>query len=91
MQLYLARDLAKNTPKPWEKYLKVFRSPDVKISPTQVQKDFERIIQAFGTPAKPPKRLKNSIGRQKGEKQIPRIRYPVVQKSKAAQPATALA
>lgn len=83
-QLYLARDIAKNTPKPWEKYLPSFKLKK-EISPTQVQKDFCRIIQAFGTPALPPKRLKKAPGRQKGEKQIPRIRYPVVRKSIAAQ------
>lgn len=83
-QLYLARDIAKNSPKPWEKYLSTFKS-DKKISPTQVQKDFWRIIRTFGTPALPPKRLKNAPGRQKGEKQVLRMRYPVVQKSKVAQ------
>jgi DDE superfamily endonuclease len=90
-QLYLARDIAKNAPKPWEKYLETFKSSDLKITPTQVQKDFGRIIQMFGTPALPPKRLKNALGRQKGEKQVLRTRYPVVQKSKVAQPATVLA
>lgn len=87
-QLYLARNIAKNEPKPWEKYLPLFKS-DNEISPTQVQKDFGRIIQTFGTPALPPKRRKNAHGRQKGEKQIPRIRYSVVQKSKAVQPTAA--
>lgn len=83
-QLYLARDVAKKTPKPWEKYLPSFKS-EKEISPTQVQKDFGRIIQTLGTPALPPKRLKKAPGRQKGEKQIPRVRHPVVQKSIAAQ------
>ncbi len=87
-QLYLARDLAHNTPRPWEKYLPAFKS-EHKISPTQVQKDFGRIIQTFGTPAKPPKCLKKARGRQKGEKQILRTRYPVVKKSVATQVATA--
>jgi DDE superfamily endonuclease len=84
-QLYLARDIAKNTPKPWEKYLPSFKSEKA-ISPTQVQKDFGRIIQTFGTPALPPKHLKKAPGRQTGEKQTPRVRYPVVRKSIAAQP-----
>lgn len=87
-QLYLAREIAKNSPKPWEKYLSTFKS-DKKISPTQVQKSFWRIIRTFGTPALPPKRLKNAPGRQNGEIQVPRIRYPVVQKSKVAQPIAA--
>ena len=88
-QLYLARDIAKNAPRPWEKYLETFKSSDTKISPTQVQKDFGRIIRMLGTPAKPPKCHKNAPGRQKGEKQILRIRYPIVQKSKAVQPVAA--
>lgn len=83
-QLYLARDIAENAPKPWEKYLEAFKAPSTEISPTQVQKYFGRIIQMFGTPAKPPKRLKNAPGRQKGEKQMLRTRYPIVQKSKIA-------
>lgn len=83
-QLYLARDLANNTPAPWEKYLPTFKSAK-EISPTQVQKDFGRIIRTFGTPAKPPKHLKKATGRQKGEKQIARIRYPIVQKAVLAQ------
>lgn len=87
-QLYLARDIAKNAPKPWEKYLPSFKSGK-EISPTQVQKDFGRIIQTLGTPALPPKRLKKALGRQKGEKQIPRVRYPVVQKLIAAKPIAA--
>lgn len=89
-QLYLARDLAKNTPRPWEKYLLAFKSSK-EISPTQVQKDFERIIRTFGTPAKPPKHRKKARGRQIGEKQIARVRYSVVQKSIAAPPVAAAA
>lgn len=86
MQLYLARDIAKNAPKPWEKYLTALKS-ETEISPTQVQKDFERIIRTCGTPALPPKCLKKASGRQKGQKQIPRIRYPIVKKSAVAQSA----
>lgn len=82
-QLYLARDLANYSLTPWEKYLPRFKA-DAKLSPTQVQKDFGRIIRTFGTPAKPPKPLKKAPGRKKGEKQTPRIRYPVIQKSSTA-------
>ena len=56
-QLYLARELAQNIPSPWGKYLP---SNNASIrSPSQVQKDFERIIGTIGTPAQPPKPLKN--------------------------------
>lgn len=89
-QLYLARDLATNTPKPWEKYLPVFKSAK-EISPTQVQKDFERIIRMFGTPAQPLKHRKKARGRLIGEKQVARVRYAVVQKSTVAPPVMATA
>jgi|GEM_PF-4896159 len=36
-QLYLARDIANNTPTPWEKYLPTLKL-EKEISPTQVQK-----------------------------------------------------
>ena len=52
-QLWMARQVAHSTPRPWERNL-----PDVKqnlISPTLVIRDFARIIRQFGTPAKPPK------------------------------------
>ena len=87
VQLYLARELSRNTPAPWEKYLSTFKSTK-EISPTQVQKDFGRIIRTFGTPAKAPKHLKKAPGRQNGEKQIARIRYPIVQKSAVMQKMT---
>lgn len=83
-QLYLARDLAMNMPSPWEKHLPAFMVGK-EISPTQVQKDLVRIIRVIGTPAKPLKLLKKSPGRKKGEKQIARTRYPIVQKSAVPQ------
>lgn len=84
LQLYLSRNLAVNMPKPWEKNLPVFKS-DKKISPTQVQKCFGRIIQGIGTPAKMLKGHRKARGRRKGELQIKRPRHPVVIKKKKAQ------
>lgn len=81
-QLYLARNLANNVPTPWGKYLKSNDS----MSPTQVQKDFGRIIRLIGTPAKPPKRRKKAPGRQKGDVQPKRTRHQIVMKQKTAQP-----
>ena len=89
-QLYLGRDLASNMPKPWEKYLPEFKSSDREVSPTQVQKNFGRIIREIGTPAKPPKPRKKSKGRQQGDKQIKRKRYAVVMKKHKAAEATAV-
>jgi hypothetical protein len=77
-QLYIAKDIAQNMPMPWEKYLPSFKSGNT--SPTQVQKDFSRIIRLFGTPANPPKPRNNAPGRKLGDKQTPRVRHPVVQK-----------
>lgn len=79
-QLYMAKDIAQNMPKPWEKYLPGFKAGNP--SPTQVQKDFPRIIRLFGTPAKPSKPRNNAPGRKLGDKQTPRIRHPVIQKGK---------
>ena len=84
-QLFLARAIAKNNPRPWEKYLPAFKS-DQKISPTQVQKDFWHIIQTFGTPAKSPKHPKKTPGRQQGDIQTKRIRHSVIIKKKIAHP-----
>lgn len=80
VQLYLAREIAENTLNPWEKYLPAFRSTAQEKAPTQVQKDFGRIIRGIGTPAKPLKPRKKSRGRQLGETQVKRYHYAVVVK-----------
>lgn len=82
MQLYLARQVANNFPNPWERWLPEFKSEREEKSPTQVQKDFARIIREIGTPAKAPKPRKKSRGRSQGEMQIKRQRYKVVYKGK---------
>lgn len=89
-QLYLSRELASNMPKPWEKYLPEFKSSDREIAPTQVQKDFGRIIHEIGTPAKSPKPRKKSKGRQQGDKQMKRKRYAVVMQRYKTAEATAI-
>lgn len=81
-QLYLARQLANNFPNPWEKWLPEFKSNREEKSPTQVQKDFGRIIGEIGTPAKAPKPRKKSRGRSQGETQIKRPHQKVVYKDK---------
>ena len=86
LQLYLSKELAVNMPKPWERYLSAFKT-DTKISPTQVQKSFSKIIQGIGTPAKILKGHRKARGRKKGELQIKRTRHPVIVKKKIAQPA----
>jgi hypothetical protein len=84
-QLWMARHLACNLPRPWERNL-----PQMKqhlLSPTLVQRDFGRIIRQIGTPAQPPKRRGISTGRRKGSKLPPRPRQQVVvQGQKKAKP-----
>jgi hypothetical protein len=83
-QLYLSRHISKHVYNPWEKTLPVFKSSGQEKSPTQVQKDFERIIQEIGTPALAPKPRKNSPGRKIGELQTKRRRHSIVCKKQKA-------
>ena len=65
VQLWLARPLAQVLPNPWERYARP--SPTASpLSPALVQRDFERIIRQFGTPAQPPKPRGKSPGRRPG-------------------------
>jgi hypothetical protein len=79
-QLWMARHVARSFPRPWERNLPTMKKRQ--MSPTLVQRDFERIIQQIGTPAKPPKRRGNSPGRSKGTKLSPRPRQKVIVKGK---------
>ena len=81
-QLYLARSLANSLPNPWERYLPSFKACSAIKQPTQVQKNFERIIRWIGTPAQPPKPRQKAPGRQLGDIQAKRIRHPIVKKWK---------
>lgn len=86
-QLYMARQLANNSPNPWEKWLPEFKSNRKDKSPSQVQKDFGRIIREIGTPAKPPKHRKKSRGRQPGEIQPKRLHHAIVYKGQKTESA----
>jgi hypothetical protein len=81
-QLFLARKIANNILRPWEKYSPALRSPIQEKSPTQTQRDFARIIHEIGTPAKPPKPRKKSPGRQIGDLQVRRQVHDIILKSK---------
>jgi len=93
-QLWLARDLATQMPRPWERYLPRFKtppdtqrpdvasSPVVSPSPSDVQRDMARIIRQCGTPARIPKPRGKSPGRSPGQRPGKRIRHPVIKKSK---------
>ena len=79
-QLWAARDLAEVQWRPWERYGSATRR--LHLSPSQVQRDFSRIIGAIGTPARPPKRRGKSPGRPLGYRLPPRQRHKVVRKGK---------
>ena len=79
LQLWLARDLAKALWHPWQRYLA--RQPETVRTPSQVQRDFSRIIRQIGTPARMPKRRGKSPGWQEGVQRKPRLRRKVVLKS----------
>ena len=85
-QLYMAKEYAQKKPMPWEKHLPEYKSKSTKKTPTQVQRDFGRIIREIGTPAQPPKARKKSKGRQLGDAQTKRTRHPVIKKSKKSAP-----
>ena len=78
LQLWVARETAAGLPRPWERHLSQYKSG--KITPTLVQRDFERLISQFGTPAKAPKPRGKSPGRKKGFRLPPRQRQKVLKK-----------
>lgn len=59
VQLWAAKDLATHLPKPWERYLK--QNNDKIVTPSVVQRDFQRIISEIGTPARFPKTRSRSV------------------------------
>ena len=81
VQLWLARYLAERMPRPWERYLPRYTTESSKeASPSEVQRDFGRIIQEIGTPAKVLKPRGKSKGRAKGERPEQRKRQQVIKK-----------
>ena len=87
VQLWLARYLAEAMPRPWERYLPQFQTQtkNQEASSSMVQRDFGRIIQEIGTPAKAPKPRGKSPGRTSGHRQKPRKREKVIKKSVSKQ------
>jgi hypothetical protein len=77
--LYHARSLASTVQYPWEK--KKIRVLSTIERPSQVQRDYRRIIREIGTPAPVPKPRGKSRGRQLGQKSGERQDHPVVRKS----------
>ena len=78
LQLWLARDLTRSLPRPWERYLPTRQKPS--STPAMALRDMSRVIRQIGTPAPPPKRRGKSPGRCKGATLTPRTRQPVLKK-----------
>jgi hypothetical protein len=77
--LYHGRSLASAVRYPWEKKkIQVLSSIE---RPSQVQRDYSRIIREIGTPAPAPKPRGKSPGRQLGQKSGERPDRPVIRKS----------
>lgn len=77
--LYHARSLAQSFRYPWEKKkIRVLSSIE---RPSQVQRDYRRIIREIGTPAPIPKPRGKSPGRQLGQKSGERPDRPLIRKS----------
>ena len=80
LQLWTAKDMASNLPRPWERYLPL--TPDKQPTPAMVLRDMSRIIRQIGTPSPAPKPRGKSPGRPKGVVLAPRKRHAVVKKVK---------
>ena len=81
-QLFLARQAAKEVRKPWERKTDSNNhKAHTAKSPSQTQRDFERIIREIGTPAKPPKTRNKPNGRAKGFQPTQRVKVKVLKKT----------
>jgi hypothetical protein len=81
LQLWSAKDLVSQLPRPWERYL-----PSVLnqlVTPAVAQRDMARIIRQIGTLSPAPKPRGKSPGRPKGLLLTPRNRLAVVKKTQA--------
>lgn len=72
-ELWLAREIVKDRPLPWQK-------SQTKLTPGRVAQAMPTVLAAIGTPACSPKLRGNSPGWQEGHNRSPRTRYPVVKK-----------
>lgn len=71
--IYLARDVVKDKPKPWQK-------PQTTLSPGRVQQSLGSLLARIGTPANEPKPRGKSTGWQKGRPRKKRTTYPLVKR-----------
>ncbi len=80
LQLWAAKDLVSQLPRPWERYLPAVLNK--LIPPATAQRDMARIIRQMGTLSPAPKPRGKSPGRSKGVVLAPRKRHAVVKKAK---------
>ncbi|GAA6617091.1 hypothetical protein NUACC26_029000 [Scytonema sp. NUACC26] len=78
VQLWAAKQLSNHLPRPWERYSQ--QNNDKIVSPSTVQRDFQRIISQIGKPGNSPKPRGNATGRVRGQTQTKRSKYPVIKK-----------
>ena len=81
-QLLFMRDVVKEDRPAWYPHS---RQPRTNLTPYQVQRSALAFLLELGTPAQNPRPAGKGTGRQKNYCPPPRIRYPVVFKSKKAQ------
>lgn len=72
--LLLARDLARDCPRPWER---LAAGP---LPLARVQRDYARILWQFGLALPPPKPRGNAPGRRPGTLLVPKPRQPVLKR-----------
>jgi hypothetical protein len=81
-QLLLMRDVVKEDYPAWYPRNRQQRT---RLTPYQVQRSALAFLLELGTPARKPRPTGKGSGRQKNYHPAPRIRYPVVFKSKKTQ------
>jgi hypothetical protein len=82
-QLYAARDVVDDLPRPWEHRSAVGASAEC-LSPTRVQRGFGGILAVLGTPARAPQRRGKSPGRAAGASPGRRIDRPLTKRRRKA-------
>jgi hypothetical protein len=84
--LYTASKEARFRPRKWEKYLPENKQAETaqQLSIAQTRKSAQDLFLTFDADPFKPKKSKKGKGRQKGDKQTPRIRYKVLKKTTKA-------
>ncbi len=78
-QLLLARDLAHDCPRPWERV-----APVGPLPLARVQRDYGRILRQFGLAMPAPKPRGKAPGRRPGTVMLPKPRHPILKRRVAA-------